>query len=153
MDLALLAALQLRALDPLRWAIARLGPLRARAFEITLLVLGTAALAVPVLSLQAVLPPYPAPTSDAIPSVGVALLQLGALGGCLLALPIPPGVRPWALLALAWFLPALLPGVPLLAATGISIQGSAPPSSGALASMLALLIAALLVARSPRTRP
>ena len=154
LGIGVLAALQLRAIEPLRWPIARLGPRRGRAFEMLLVVLGTAALVAPALSVEAFLvgATPPAMSAGAV-ALAIALLHLGALAGWTLALPMPPGLRPVLLLAVAWVLPALLPGSALLAAIGISDQGSLPPPSGAVASMLALLISALLVARSPRARP
>jgi hypothetical protein len=148
-----LAALQLRAIERLRWPISRLGPLRGRTFEMLLLVFGTAALLAPALLAQALLEASALPVKPlGATSLVVALLHLGALAGWTLALPVPAGLRPVLLLAGAWVLPALLPGSALLAATAISDQGSLPPPSGAVASMLALLLSALLVARSPRAR-
>ena len=152
---------------------ARVDPLLARATPRTRLAATAAVVATSATlwALLAGLPPFLLGVLDpvgegsgALLGLGLAALQLAALGAALAAAPLPAPARSLGLPLLAWWVPALL-GTSLLArwtASLLDVQATLiPPPTGwspaALATrigpMMGLYLAALLLAERGRTAP
>ena len=156
LDAHVFGALALAGTGSLRWLLGRATARERLVTELVLIAAATALATLVALGLQCSLPPLAgASWTGPAAAAALAIPRLAVLGLLLLRFDLPAGVRPWILLGLAWFLPAMLGDRGLLALTAVSIpeasglsRSSAPPSAE-IASMLALLLAAWLLERRP----
>jgi len=95
----------------------------------------------------------PAPSAPRLLPLAASALHVSALSFLVLRSPLPTRLLPLALVALAWWIPALLPGLSglLSAAPALASVEGAPDTWGSLAPVGALILVALLLPRSGGT--